>query len=261
MKEENNQVEYFQKELEESNGNNFRDTFYFLCQERKTIDIKKCFIKQKIVSKISEEVISFGLMGCARANKLDNAMTLLECGEKYKKMEFKNIFFSSAINLAIKKDHLEFAQYLIEKSHFLQEKTMCFINDNEEGFCSTNGEEPTYSVIAEKYNKYGGSSLEVFAHDRDKLTFVLEQSIDLNRIKNFIGDSIKNPNMTALLCIVKSQYLTMIVEDIDFKTFMNSDNEKNMKAEFQNLINNALLEKKLNKTLPEKNSSTHHNKI
>lgn len=259
----NNELKYWFETLENSTEENFIESFYFFCQEQSPIEIKKCFLKQNIASKISAEVISFGLMGTARSNKLNNAITLLDYSDKNNRIEKNDICFASSINLAIKKENFQFAQHLIQYSHCLEENTYSLMNEKEDKVNIPFYEElqPIGRTIRKKYNKFDKPSLEIFSTDKEKLDFLLKYKIHSNAIKNLIAQSIKTSNMMALICIVKSQYLESLKDDEDIKVFTNGDSDKDMKEKFQHLIENALLEKNLNQSLPVKNNKINSIKI
>lgn len=251
--------------LEDSYNDSFRENFYFYCQENTTLDIKKAFIKKNIRNKITDEVISFGLMGSARSNKIDNAKILLESYQKYKNMDIKNISINSALNLSIKKDFLDFAQELILLTGCLEWISHPLINKEQNAqsiiFPDKSESIRNMSIVESKYNKFSKSSFEFFSKESEKLDFLLSQNIHLNHIKNMLKHAVEKDNMIPLICVVKSNYLNYLLEDKEFKLFMKNEDFKIIKKEFQNLINNALLEKKLTEKLPLKNTKNNQLKI
>ena len=64
-----------------------------------------------------------------------------------------------------------------------------------------------------------------------------------------------------MIALVKSQYLDEVLCDKEFKIFMSNTENKEIKEEFKILMNNALLEKKLEDKLIKKESKEKLNKI
>jgi hypothetical protein len=61
--------------------------------------------------------------------------------------------------------------------------------------------------------------------------------------------AVEEKNMIPMIAVVKSQYLDEVLSDKDFKIFMSNTENKEIKEEFKILINNAILERKLNDKL------------
>lgn len=251
--------------LEDLNNDSFREEFYFYCQENTALDIKKAFIKQNIRNKITDEVMSFALMAAARSNKIDNAKMLLNLYQKHKISDIKNISFNSALNLAIKKDFLDFAQEFIVLTGCLEVKTYSLVNRESNAqtgvFIDNSGSMKNMSIVESKYNKFSESGFELFSKESEKLDFLLSHKVHLSHIKNMLQNAVEKDNMIPLICVVKSKHLKSLLEDEEFKNFMRNEDFKIIKKEFQNLINNALLEKKLKETLPIKNQKHNSHKI
>lgn len=260
------------EDLENTNGNEhfnimfnkLRDDFYYLCQENPSEDIEKCFQSKNINSQMTKYIISYGLMGAARTNKIENAKMLLECAKTYKQMDINNISFNPAINLALKKNHVDFAHELIVLTNFFKNTVICEmkrkvdVDDKKSAYVAfildQSGSMRQTSILEDKYNKFSVVSFELFDKDREKIEWLLNHDIHLNYIKNMVKKSVEKSNFIPLISLVKSQYLESLLKDEDFEFFMKDTDFKNIKTEFQHLIDNALLEKKLNEKLPEKNT-------
>lgn len=265
------EIEKIFKYLENSNNQIFRDNFYFICEVGTEKDIEDCFKNENIFAKIGLLEISYGLMGAARENKLKNIICLLDCSKKYKDINSKNISCKSAINIAIKKNYLEVAKLLIEENSFFEEKAIIPINmeptkmsilgiQYNTGIKTGYYETPS-SIINSKYNKFNKETLFMFAKDSEKLEFILNQPIEINILKNFINILFVSSDINPLRVIAQSQYLEKLIIDNEFLENIKNENSKEIKKEFQNLINNVLLEKKLIKKLRLKNNKTNRVKI
>lgn len=260
--------------LETSVGKTFKEDFYFLCQEEKPLAIKKCFIKQSIREKITEEVISYGLMGAARTNKIENIKMLLSCGQEYNNMKSENIYLAPTINLAIKKDHVDLVDELIKLTKYFEWDTMFHSNlfiksaNNREkdpesfyNFKKITSKEKPLTIVEAKYIKFSGLTLIMYAKQSDKLGLLLEYPIHISHIKELFKEAIKENNIMALVSIVKSHHLEKLLEEKSFHIIMANDEFKEIKQEFQHLINNFLLEKKLSEKLTLKNTKSNQMKI
>ena len=80
------------EELENTTEKSFRDSFYFLCQYENILTIEACFKNPKISNKITPEIISYGLLGSARTNKIEHAKALLNFAQKYKNINIEEIY-------------------------------------------------------------------------------------------------------------------------------------------------------------------------
>lgn len=261
------------KDLENMRPDNLRDNFYYLCQENSPREIEQCFKNKNINNQLTGYMISYGLMGAARSDKIENATAILYCVTKYTNINTGSISYNAAINLALKKNHLDFAHELIIATNYLQNEVKCLINrkidvatnNNKNAYIAVmidqSGSMNQSSIVNDKYNKFNVSSFDMFNKDSDKLEFLLSHKISLNHIKNIVQKACENENMIPLISIVKSQYLEILVQDKEFKIFMKDNDYKNTKNELQHLIDNALLEKKLTLKLPEKNTKIIINKI
>lgn len=247
------------EELENTTEKSFRDNFYFLCQYESMLNIEECFKNPNIINKITPEVISYGLMGSARTNKIGSAKALLIYAQQYKNFNVEDIYCTPAINLGLKKEYFDFVNELIVSSKYLEapikgDIPIIIINENQ----NTGN---NYSIVESKYLKFVEASFKMYAKEPDKLELLLSHKINIDYIKNVIVYSINKSNMIPLLAIVKSQYLERLSEDTNFNIYMSNSECREIKNEFQNLINNALLEKKLNATLPLKNSKSNQIKL
>lgn len=259
------------KDLENMNSENLRDNFYYLCQENTSQEIEKCFQNKKINPQLNAYLISYGLMGASRSDKIEKAKILLDCVKKYTQVDISTISLSSAINLSLKKNHIEFAHELIEITMCFEKNIKCLMNidlntnNNKKAYVAfmldTSGSMKQSTIVEDKYNKFNVSSFDMYNKDLEKLEWLLTHKIHINHIKNVIQKSCENDNMIPLISIVKSQHLEVLVKDTDFQSFMQHDSFKNIKTEFQHLIDNVLLEKKLQIKLKEKNTKLSTNKI
>lgn len=260
------------KDLENMNRDNLRDNFYYLCQENTSQEIEKCFQNKKINPQLSAYLISYGLMGASRSDKIEKAKILLDCAKKYTQVDIFTISLSSAINLSLKKNHIQFAHELIKMTNFFEHTVKCLmkkeinITETQKNayvafMLDTSGSMKQSTIVEDKYNKFNVSSFDMYNKDLEKLEWLLTHKIHINYIKNVIQKSCENDNMIPLISIVKSQHLEVLVKDTDFQSFMQHDSFKNIKTEFQHLIDNILLEKKLQIKLKEKNTKLSTNKI
>lgn len=247
------------EELENTTEKSFRDSFYFLCQYENILTIEACFKNPKISTKITPEIISYGLLGSARTNKIENAKALLSFAQKYKNINIEEIYCTPAINLGLQKKYFDFVNQLIVSSKYLENpmdinKPVIVIND-------TQNIGNNYSIVESKYSKFAQSPFKMYSQNLENLEILLNHKVNMDYIKNVIVYSIAKNNMIPLLAIVKSQYLEKLSQDNNFNIYMNNSECREVKDEFQNLINNALLEKKLNTQLPLKNTKIHQKKI
>jgi hypothetical protein len=175
-------VEKYKYNLETSIGKNFRNDFYYLCQEDNSLEIKKAFLKNSIRGKITAEVISYGLMGAARNNQLNNATTLLNLVKKYQEIKLEEIYFTSAINMSLKKEYDTFAETIITEYQCFSKKASSFINrdnsiDSGGVFNDMLDGVMNVSIIESKYEKFSKPSLEFFKNNLEKINFLSVDSV------------------------------------------------------------------------------------
>lgn len=259
-------MEKYKHDLDNSSGKNFRDDFYYLCQEDNSLELKKAFIKQNIRKKITKEVIAYGLMGAARHNQLNNALIILELIKKYKEISLDDINFTSAINMSLKKEYHQFCEELFTQSQCFSKKVSSFINrensmDSGGVFNDMLDDVMNVSIIESKYQKFSNPSLEFFKNNIHDIEFLLKQDVNINYVKDMLQLAVEDNNMIPLIAFVKSKYLNEMLQDKDFIEFISNESHKEIKKELKNLINNALLEKKLDDKLIKKENKEKTNKI
>lgn len=256
------------KDLLESSSNQIlKDNFYFVCDEGSIEDIKVAFINEKILAKLDSKTLSYGLMGSANFNKIANTQTLIECIRNYSSISLTDIDFTSAINISIHKGYFDLADFLINTVSYFKDSPETKSVPTLLATYSNLGLKTIYYSYSQTffqkiYEDYSKNTLLMFGNSIDELDFIFSYDLGIVKIKKLLQKSIEQSNKIPLIAIVNSKHLDTLLKDEEFLNYMNltSIHSKN-KQDFQFLIDNKILENKLNTNLIEKNKKSSKNKI